>query len=391
MDTQTKKRTRKELENEQAEVESTGTFARFLIIESLENEKPLAKLSPFVIEKVLVSLAGSPKSVKKLRNGTFLVEVEKPQHSKNLLCMKRFFDIPSKCTAHGTLNSSRGIIRCPDLAGVDEAEIVTELSTQNVIEARRIRVFRDGIRRDTNTIVLKFRTAILPKTLKVGYMKVPVDLYIPNPLQCYKCFKFGHHERQCNADDHCKRCGTNEVETSHNDPCTKPLKCLNCGEDHFSTSRSCRVWQKEKEIITVKYRESLSFAEARKIVFARQALSSSYSSVTKSNTVKTVDLKDAQTQTNDVSVQTDSIQNQTSNTVKAQKATMNKKPEKPVRNTSPAKSRKEVLSDRLPKGSDDQIQQHNRFHCLDEDMEAENDYAETNANKQGRIIKLNKR
>ena len=109
--------------------------------------------------------------------------------------MKRFFDIPSKCTAHGTLNSSRGIIRCPDLACVDEAEIVTELSTQNVIEARRIHVFRDGIRRDTNTIVLKFRTAILPKTLKVGYMKVPVDLYIPNHLQCYKCFKFGHHER----------------------------------------------------------------------------------------------------------------------------------------------------------------------------------------------------
>ena len=104
-------------------------------------------------------------------------------------------------------------------------------------------------------------------------------------------------------------------------------------------------------------------------------------------------MKDAQTQTNDVSVQTDSIQNQTSNTVKAHKATMNKKPkpEKPVRNTSPAKFRKEVLSDRLLKGSDDQIQQHNRFHYLDEDMEAENDYAETNANKQGRIIKLNKR
>ena len=126
-------------------------------------------------------------------------------------------------------------------------------------------------------------------------------------------------------------------------------------------------------------------------MFALQTLSSSYSSVTKSNTVKIVDLKDAETQTNDVSVQTDSIQNQTSNTVKAQKPTINKKPEKPVRNTSPAKSCKEVLSDRLPKRSDDQIQQHNRFHCLDEDMEAENDYAETSTNKQGHIIKLNKR
>ena len=212
MDTQKQKRTRKEFDNELPEVESTEPVARFLIIESLEPEKPLSKLSPFVIEKVLVSVAGSPKSVKKL------VEVEKAQYSKNLLGLKRFFQMPSKCTAHNTLNSSTGILRCPDLAGVDEEEIVSELADQNVIEARRIRVFRDGFRRDTNTIVLKFKTAILPKTMKVGNMKVPVDLYIPHPLQCYKCFKFGHHERQCNADNHCKRCGTNENETNHTEP-----------------------------------------------------------------------------------------------------------------------------------------------------------------------------
>ena len=390
MDPQTKKRTRKDYDNEQAESESTGPFARFLIIESLHPEKPLAKLSPFVIEKVLVSLAGSPKSVKKLKNGTLLVEVEKPQHSKNLLALKRFFDLPAKCTTHGALNSSRGVIRCPDLAGVDEEEIVTELSTQNVIEARRIRVFRDGVRRDTNTIVLKFKTAILPKTLKVGYMKVPVDLYIPNPLQCYRCFKFGHHERQCNADDHCKRCSANENETHHSEPCTRSPKCLNCGEEHYSTSRSCKVSQREKEIITIKYRESLSFAEARKIIDTRHALGSSYSSVTKSNIAKSVTLKDAQTQTNDASVQTEIPQKQTSTTVKHQQPVSNKKPDKPVRNKSPNKSSDRVLSDRLPKGSDDPIQQHNRFHCLDEeDMEADNDHAEIHTNKQGRIIKLN--
>ena len=113
------------------------------------------------------------------------------------------------------MNSSRGIIRCPDLAGVDEEEIAFELADQNVVAARRIRVFWDGIRRDTNTIVLKFKTVIFPKTLNVDYMKVPVDLYIPNHLQCHKCFKFGHHERQSNADNHCKRCGTNENETNH--------------------------------------------------------------------------------------------------------------------------------------------------------------------------------
>ena len=101
--------------------------------------------------------------------------------------IKQFFQIPAKCSPHGSLNTTRGIIRCPDLAGVSEAEIVEELSNQHVTAARRITVFRDGIKRETNTIVLTFNSAILPKSLKIGYLNVGVDLYIPNPLQCYSC------------------------------------------------------------------------------------------------------------------------------------------------------------------------------------------------------------
>ena len=65
----------------------------------------------------------------------------------------------------------------------------------------------------------------------------------------------------------------------------------------MSTSRACDFWQKEKEIVTIKYKESLSFPEARKIVESRRILPNSYSSVIKSK--KTVELKDAITQTND--------------------------------------------------------------------------------------------
>ena len=67
-----------------------------------------------------------------------------------------------------------------------------------------------------------------------------------------------------------------------------------------------------------------------------------------------------------------------------------KKPDKNVPKSLTTSPRK-VLSDRLPKGSDDQIQQHNRFQCLDEeDTDADINHAEPiNPNKQGRKIKLN--
>ena len=94
------------------------------------------------------------------------------------------------------------------------------------------------------------------------------------------------------------------------------MKCLNCGKEHYSTSRSCKVWMREKEITTIKYREGLSFAEARKTVDARQALGASYSSVTKSKATKSVILKKAQTQTNDASVQTVPKVKETSTTQK---------------------------------------------------------------------------
>ena len=344
-----------------------------------------------MIEKVLVSLAGSPKSVKKLNSGSLLVEVEKAKHAQNLLKLTRFFEIPSKCYPHTSLNTSKGIIRCPDLAGVTEEEIVANLASQNVTAARRITVFRDNVKRSTNTIVLTFNTSILPKWLKVGYLKVLVDMYIPNPLQCYACFKYGHHERSCKlygGDELCRRCGITGV-THDESRCTNEIKCVNCGEAHPSTSRSCKIWKKEKEVVTIKYKEGLSFPEARKIVEARYKLS--FSTVLKTSKASSIELKDAQTQTNEATVQTVTPQKPNESNVKTlQKQVANKKPEKPLPK-SPKKTQNKVLSDRLPKGSDDQIQQHNRFQSLDEDMEADTDHAEQNANKQGRIIKINNR
>ena len=402
MDPQTKKRTRDQLDADSEKPQPTSPFPRFLLIESTNPDQPLSKLSPFVIEKVLVSIAGSPKSVKKLVSGALLVEVEKPKYAENLLKLNQFFQIPAKCSPHISLSTSRGIIRCPDLAGVTEAEIVQELAKQNVTGARRITVFRDGVKRETNTIVLTFNSAILPKTLKIGYLSVGVELYVPNPLQCYTCYKFGHHERKCRkspSETLCKHCG--ELANTH-DPsnCSNKIKCINCGGDHVATSRSCPVWKREKEIVTIKYRESLSFPEARKIVDSRQTL---YSTITKTHTNTARRVKDASTQTVDVGVQTETQkkpetncmpQKQTHSNVKPpQKPLVNKHPEKPDKSApkSPSKSPRQVLSDRLPKGSDDPIQQHNRFHCLDEeDMEADVNHAEPpNQNKQGRIIKLN--
>ena len=210
-------------------------------------------------------------------------------------------EIPSKCYPHTSFNTFKGIIRCPDLEGVTEEKIVANLASQNVTAARRVTVFRDNVKRKTNTIVLTFNSSNLPKLLKVGYSKVLVVMYSPNPLQCYACFKYGLHERSCKlhgGDELGRPCGITGVIRDET-RCTNEIQSDNCYETHTSTSRSSKIWKKAKEIVTIMYRKGLSFPEARKIVEARYNLS--FLTVLKTNKASIVEL---QSHTNDASVQT---------------------------------------------------------------------------------------
>lgn len=43
-------------------------------------------------------------------------------------------------------------------------------------------------------------------------------------------------------------------------------KCANCDEEHPVYARVCKIWKKEKEIMTVRHTKSISFSKAGKIV-----------------------------------------------------------------------------------------------------------------------------
>ncbi|XP_053389700.1 uncharacterized protein LOC128552683, partial [Mercenaria mercenaria] len=284
---------------------TNSAFPRFLLIQSVEDNFKMTSISPFVIEKTLESIAGTPKSVKKLRTGDLLVEIEKAAHAQNLLKMTNFFGHPCKCIAHRTLNSSRGVISCPDLDGVPETEIVQGLAEQHVTAARRVKIKRDGKEIITNTIILTVGIPFLPSSVKVGYLQTKVTQYIPNPLQCYNCFKFGHNESNCKGDFICHKCKQNGF--SHEpDRCKGPLCCVNCGEEHSARSRACKTWRIEKEVLNVKFTQGIGFPEARRIATAKfmpPSLTTTYSSITKSNAPKSTTFFDASTQTDSAPVQ----------------------------------------------------------------------------------------
>ena len=150
-----------------------------------------------------MSLTGEPKSIKTLRSGHLLIQCAKESHEKTLLQMKTFCNLKCSVKPHSSLNTSKGIVRCPALSKVTTEHIIEFMGEQGVTDVRRITVRRDGVLKPTNTFVLTFNTPILPTVVKIGFIQVKVDVYIPNPLRCYNCQVFGNHENKCGRHPVC--------------------------------------------------------------------------------------------------------------------------------------------------------------------------------------------
>ncbi|GFX46008.1 CCHC-type domain-containing protein [Trichonephila clavipes] len=140
----------------------------------------------------------------------------------------------------------------------------------------------DGQVLNTKHLILTFSTPDLPQTVKMAYIRCPVRPYIPNPLRCFQCQRYGHSKNVCRGQPTCPRCG----ESGHDSAdCKKKEQCLNCKGDHPAYSRSCPTWIIEKEITSVKIKEKVSYPEARRVVLSRTPVSGkSYASATRKST-----------------------------------------------------------------------------------------------------------
>ena len=254
-----------------------NVWIRFLILEGEENPEALSKISPFAIQKWIKGVTSTGiHSVKKLRSGTFLIECEKEEASRRLRDLKdpSIIGVPAKISPHTTLNSSKGVIRCRDIISLTELEIKEELKDQGVIQVQRVSFTEGSKRVPTSTLFLTFVSSTPPKSVKVGYLSVPVSPFVPAPLRCFKCQQFGHSKNNCRKPELCRNCG----KAMHDDQqCSERAKCVNCGGEHPASSKTCSAWIRENEIQKVRTEKKCSFAEAKRIVSSRSsATSSSY-------------------------------------------------------------------------------------------------------------------
>ena len=132
-----------------------------------------------------------------------------------------------------------------------------------VTHARRIFVRRGGDKIATNTIVLTFDSPKPPATIEAGYLHLKVTPYIPSPMRCFQCQRFGHTKNNCKKSAACCRCGKRGHEAKD---CTADPSCLNCRGDHAADSKECPKWLEEKAILRYRSEHGGTFAQARAAV-----------------------------------------------------------------------------------------------------------------------------
>ena len=128
--------------------------------------------------------------------------------------MNKFVNINVDVTAPPKWNSAKGIISSPDLRLMTDDDIV-ECSDEadGIIFARHFpRTNRQTkLREPSNTVVITFKSKIIPTHVYIGYERFSVATFIDNPLRCYICQEFGHSSKKCSTNiAKCAKCSSIE-------------------------------------------------------------------------------------------------------------------------------------------------------------------------------------
>lgn len=242
--------------------------------------------NPFLVSKTITSAIGSFNDAKSQRDENnriqYILSVRNKNHISTLLNINKLIDgTPIEIIYHPTLNQRKFVVTCREVIDMDEKDLLAELTDQRIIAVKRITKW-DRERKTTTptpTLILTIQGTVIPNAIFFGFIRVLTRTFYPNPLQCYRCFQFGHTSKYCKHQTQlCRNCGqNNHISDDTDQTCRANTKCLNCNGNHLPTSRDCPVWIKENLITRIRIDQGISHKEAR-LTYETQHNKPSYSS-----------------------------------------------------------------------------------------------------------------
>lgn len=252
-----------------------------LLMEPTEGKLPT---NPFILSRTVKEAVGSIDSAYRDQNKNLVIRVRSEKKAKKLMEVTELIDRTTqvKVTEHPKLNRSRCIVTCHSVSELTDKELEEELADQGVIGVHRFS--KKGVK--TNTMVVTVKGTVPPKEIAFGYEVCRTRPYKDSPMQCFRCFSFGHTKAKCASENEtCRNCSeehTIKKDATNKTLCDKPTKCKNCNGNHSPAARTCPRYLEEEKILEIRAKNDVSPREARRLYEEEKAAaSSSYATIVK--------------------------------------------------------------------------------------------------------------
>ena len=158
---------------------------------------------------------------------------------------------------------ARGVITGVAL-GENLDEIKKNIKGGTVLTIKRLLAKRNGERVESTSLLLGFKELRIPEKVMIGYLSFRVREFIPPPMRCFKCQRYGHVAANCSGKERCGKCGGNHQYGQCGEGAVR--KCCNCGGDHSAAYGGCPVRKRAASVQQVRTTKHLSYADAVKEV-----------------------------------------------------------------------------------------------------------------------------
>ena len=239
-----------------------GNWSRYLIL------KTSTKISAMKLENMLLSKCPTQEmSFRMIRPNEWLIETTTQSQSETFLSLNDMEGIEVSVKRHDTLNSIQGTVVLPTVDDDDDAPsklILLDSLNKRYNNIQDLEIYEIPNRKYPGNPLkiakIKFEGQTLPQKIKILGQSREVRPFVPKPLQCRSCCKFGHTESKCRGTPVCAFCSSKDHPTKWN---CGSAKCVNCGLDHHARSKDCTFYMYNTELKILVSRTGMSFKEAK--------------------------------------------------------------------------------------------------------------------------------
>ena len=241
---------------------SGNEWSKYLVLKTERSITP-----PKIEYHILKRCPTKEISFRPIKDKEWLIETTTKLQSENLLTMTEIEHTKVEVSKHATMNSIKGTVVLPKYEGDDEEidkKLVLECLQMRYENVEDLDLYNIPSKKQESSPIriarIKFKGQELPSKIIIFGQNREVRPFVPTPMQCKNCSKYGHTAKRCLNDTICAYCASSEHKTRWN---CGPPKCTNCGKDHHARSKECPFYMYNTELKILQDRTGMGIREAK--------------------------------------------------------------------------------------------------------------------------------